>query len=163
MGTIATTSSLAIFMPGVTFDAATTTLASFCISWAENHVKSSLARRYDVSGLPFTVATTTSMLTSLVEEFAMGYFHKQNSRGSTQSITRGEALLKTAQDKLNDLANGRLDLLDATNGSSVVSERSTNEVIYSSTSAYHTTFDEGDPLGWGPDEDKISDIETERA
>lgn len=163
MGTMATTTSLAILLPGITFDAPTTTLASFCINRAESEIRGSLARRYDVAALPFTVGTSSSMLTQLAEELSMGFLFKFNSRGGKESISRGNELISSARSTLGLLANGGLDLLDATNGTSVVAERSTNEVIYSSTSAYHMTFDEADPLNWGPDDDKISDIETERA
>lgn len=163
MGTFCTTTSLDTLMPGISFDTATTALGTKCIEWSENWIKSKLSRRYDVSALPFTVATTTSMLTSMGEQLAMGYLYKQISRGSKESITRGNELIGDVQDTVMKIADYECELLNATNGSTVVSDRAGRVEIISSASSYHTTFDEDSPLNWKPDEDKITAIASDRS
>ena len=159
MGTFATTTSLETLLPGVSFDTATSSLASMCITWAEGFIRTNLARRYNMSSSPFNTSTSIpTYLTSLCEQMAMGYYFKNASRGSKESITRGEALLKFAQTEIMDIASFRKDLVD--NIYALVSNR-TAEVI-ASTSAYHTTFDEDDPINWQVDSDKLSDIDSGR-
>ena len=159
MGTFATTTSLQTLMPGISFDAATTSLATMCITWAEGFIRTNLARRYNMSASPFNTSTSIpTYLTSLCEQMAMGYYFKNASRGAKESITRGEALLKFAQSEIMDIANYKKDLVD--NSYALVTNR-TSEVIGSS-SAYHTTFDEDDPINWRVDSDKISDIDSGR-
>lgn len=162
MGTFCTTTALDTLMPGITFDTATTNLASKCVDWSENWIRAKLSRRYDVAALPFTVSTSTSMLTALGEQMAMGYLYKQISRGSKESITRGNELIDGAQDTVMKISSYECELLGATNGTAVVSDRAGRVEIISSSTAYHTTFDEDDPLNWGPDSDKLSDIDSGR-
>ncbi len=155
MGTFATTTSLQILMPGTSFDSATTTLCSQCITWAENAVRTRLARRFDVSATIFTTAAQVpGQVTSITEALAIGHYFKLASRGSKESIARGEALISQAMKELEMLASGEVDLLNTS--FAAVSVRS-NEVL-SSTIDYHETFDEDDPLNWGPDSDKLTDI-----
>lgn len=163
MGTFCTTTSLQTLMPGTSFDTGTTNLATKCIEWSENWIKGALSKRYDVSAAPFTVHTTTSMLTSIGEQLAMGFFWKNSSRGSKESITRGNDLIKDAKEQIMAIANYQDGLLDATTGSSLVSERSNNPQVLCNTDSYYTTFDEDNPLNWRPDPDKLDDIEDGRA
>lgn len=159
MGTFATTTALQTLLPGVSFDTATTSLCSLCITWAEGFVRTSLARRYDMSSSPFNTSTSIpTSLTSITEQLAMGYYFKNSSRGGKESIGRGDSLIKMAQDQLKNIANGTTDLLD--NSYDVIAN-SQREVICS-TSSYHTTFGEDDPTLWNVDEDKLSDIADER-
>ena len=44
MGTFATTTSLQTLLPGITFDTATTSLYSLCITWAESFIRGKLSR-----------------------------------------------------------------------------------------------------------------------
>lgn len=162
MGTFATYTSFATLVPDWTFGAAMNTLGGFCVNWAESQVKARLARRYNVGNAPFTVFTTTSMLTNITEELALGYLFKLSSRGAKQQIDRGNALMESALAQIKDLADHRMDLLDASLGTSVIADRSDSQVIFASMAAYHPTFDEDDPLNWGTDDDKINDIATER-
>lgn len=162
MGTFCTTTSLATLMPGISFDTGTTNLASKCVDWAESYCKQRLSRRYDVSALPFTVHTTSSMLTGLAEQLAMGHLYKNMSRGSKESIGRGDALLKEAKDAIEAIMKHKSDLLDAATGGTPVTERTNLVTVLASYTAYHTTFDEDDPLNWLPDEDKLTDIEDGR-
>lgn len=160
MGTFATTTSLQTLLPGVTFDTATTSLASMCITWAEGFIRTNLARRYDMSASPFN--TTTSIpthITSITEKMAMGHYYKNSSRGSKESISRGEALLTEARNEILSIARYETDLVDTS--FTAIANRSSE--IYASTSAYHTTFDEDDPVNWDVDQDKLDDIDTARS
>lgn len=160
MGTFATTTSLQTLLPGVSFDTATSSLCSICITWSENFIRTSLARRYDMSASPFNTSSSIPLhLTSITEKMSMGYYFKNASRGSKESIERGEALLKEAKDEIMAIVKNETDLLD--NSYSVISNRSRE--ILASTSSYHTTFNEDDPIHWGVDSDKISDIDDERS
>lgn len=159
MGTFATTTALQTLLPGVTFDTATTSLCSMCITWAEGFIRGKLARRYDVSASPFNTSTSIpTQITSITEKMAMGYYFKNSSRGSKESISRGEALLKEGRDEIMGFVNGECDLVD--NSYAVVSDRRSG--IYESFSSYHTTFDEDDPVDWSVDTDKLSDISDGR-
>lgn len=163
MGTFATTTAIDTLIPGV--DLSTTTassLASKCITWAENRVKSCLSKRYDVSAWN-TSTSVPPQVTSITEMLASGYFFKKISRGGPASIERGNESIKDANSELMELAKKQCDLLDSTG--SFVSERSTevSASVISSTNAYYTTFDEDDPINWSIDPDKVSDIEAGRS
>lgn len=159
MGTFATTTSLQTLLPGTTFDNATTSLCSLCITWAEGYIRTALSRRYNMSSSPFNTSTSIpTSLTSITEQLAMGFYFKNSSRGSKESISRGEALIKEAKAQISDIAEFRTDLLD--NSYSVIS--SFQSRIIGSASAYHTTFNEDDPLNWKPDADKLTSIADER-
>jgi hypothetical protein len=162
MGAFSTYTSLATLMPGTTFDTQTNNLASKCIDQAESYIKARLSRRYDVSALPFTVATTTSMATNFSETYAMGLVFKYQSRGAKESIARGDALIKDVVSAIDKIVEMKSDLLDATTGGSPISERTNLREVLCNTSNYHATFDEDDPLDWTEDEDKLTDIENGR-
>lgn len=159
MGTFATTTSLQTLLPNVSFDTATTSLCTMCITWAEGYIRTKLARRYNMSASPFNTSTSIpTSLTSITEQLSMGYYFKNSSRGAKESISRGDALIKEAKDQIDEIANFNSDLLD--NSYSLISNR--NREVYASTSAYNTTFNEDDPLLWEVDSDKLSDIADER-
>lgn len=162
MGTFSTYTSLAVLMPGVSFDTSTNNLAARCIDWAEGYIRGQLSRRYNVAQPPFTVYTTTSMLTCLSEQLAMGHLYKNLSRGSKESISRGDALISDAKEQIKRILDKESELLDASTGSVVVSERTTINEVICSTSSYHTTFDEDDPLNWAVDSDKLTQISDDR-
>ncbi len=161
MGTLCTTTSLNILMVGVVFDTNTTNLASKCISWSENWIKGALSKRYDTNELPFTVETSTSMLTSFTEQLAIGHLWKQMSRGSKESLTRGDQIIKDVREAVLRIADYKDDLLDATTGSIAVAERTDNYQIIT-TPNYSNTFDEDNALCWKVDKDKLEDIANGR-
>ena len=161
MGTFATTTSLNVLMPGITFDTATTSLADRCISWAEGWAKGKLSKRFDTSASPFTVYTSTSHLTCLTEELAMGNLFKLMSRGGKESLTRGKEMVESAQKAIMDIAQFEADLMGI-DGVTPVSTKSTAVQIIHSASAYHSTFDEDDPIDWAVDGDKLTDIANGR-
>lgn len=159
MGTFATTTSLQTLLPGVSFDTLTTSLCSMCITWAESLVRTSLARRYDMSSSPFNTSTSIpTHITSITEKIAMGYYFKNSSRGSKESLSRGQALIDEGKSELKDIATYKTNLLD--NSYSPVSNRF--RAVYCSASSYNTTFNEDDPLHWRPDSNKLSDIADDR-
>ena len=159
MGTFATTTSLQTLIPGVTFDAATTSLCTMCITWAESFIRGKLSRRYNMSASPFNTSTSIPpQITAIAERMAMGYYFRNSSRGSKESLARANELLKDAQAEVMDIASWKSDLVDTTFAS--VSERSTG--IHESFSSYHTTFDEDDPVDWSVDDDKLSAISDGR-
>src|SRR3990167_603434 len=155
MGTFATTTSLQTLLPGVTFDTATTSLCSLCITWAEGYIRTKLARRYNMAASPFDTSTSIpSSLTSITEQLSMGFYFKNSSRGSKESLSRADALIKAAESQIEEIANFNTDLLN--NSYTVIDNR--NREVYASTSAYHTTFGEDDPLLWDVDPNKLTDI-----
>lgn len=160
MGTFATTTSLQTLLPGVSFDTATTSLCSMCITWAESLIRTSLARRYDMSASPFNTSTSIpTQITSITEQIAMGHYFKLSSRGSKESLGRGEALIDQGVKSLNAIMESKVNLLD--NTFSTISDRM-SRAVKCSTSSYNTTFNEDDPLLWKPDSNKISDIADDR-
>lgn len=159
MGTFATTTSLQTLLPGVSFDNATTSLCSVCITWAESYIRTRLSRRYNFSSSPFNTSTSIpTSLTSITEQLAMGYYFKNSSRGSKESLGRADALIKEAKDQIEDISKFKTDLLD--NSYSIISNSSPE--VFASSSGYHTTFNEDDPLLWDVDTNKLSDISDER-
>ena len=163
MGTFATFTSLDTIIPGVQIDTTTgQSLASICINWAENKVKAKLSRRYDVSNWSTSTAVPPQ-ITSITEMIACGHLFKQISRGAPESITRGNEIMQDGIDQLMQLANMECDLVNT--AGSLINERtdSTREEVISSTTGYHTTFDEDSPLNWVIDPDKVSDIDSGRS
>lgn len=159
MGTFATTSSLQTLMPGVSFDAVTTSLCSICITWAESLVRTSLARRYDMSASPFNTSTTIpTMVTSITEQIAIGHYFKLSSRGAKEALNRGQAMIDQGKADLKDILESKVNLLD--NSFSPITDRL--RAVVCSTSAYNTTFNEDNPLHWKVDTNKLSDISDER-
>jgi len=162
VGTFATTTALDTLMPGTGFDTQTNNAGTKAIDWSENWIKGKLSKRYNVAALPFTAYTSTSQLTSYAEQLAMGYLFKIQSRGSKESISRGQALIDEVKQSIMEIADYQCDLLDASTSSIPVGDKSGRVEIIGSASGYHTTFDEDDPLNWKPDSDKLTDIESDR-
>lgn len=161
MSAISTTTSLNLLTPGITFDTATTSLATKCIEMAEAWTKSALSKRYDISASPFTVCTTTSQLTNLIDEMAVGFLYKFMSRGAKESLTRGQSHIDSAKSAIMEIASYKSNLMNA-DGSGAVSDSSQNWQVLHSASSYHTTFDEDDQLEWTVDSDKLEDIANGR-
>lgn len=157
MGTYATTTSFADILVGTTLDAATTSVVSKCITWAENEVNKKLAKRFDISAFQTTVPPH---ITTMTERLALGYFHENNSRGGKDAIVKAKELKAEVRDNLDELAAGKLELVNT--AGALILPRSTAKGVLSSTSDYTQTFAEDDPLDWSIDEDKLSDISDDR-
>lgn len=158
MGTYATTSSFDVLLVGTVLDTATTSVISKCITWSENEINKKLAKRYAVSSWS-TAALTPPMITTLCEQLALGYFYDNNSRGGKEGQDRADRMIKMVQDNLNDLAAGKLELVNSSGA--VITGRTTRGVL-SNTSEYSPTFAEDNPLNWEVDTDKLTDISDAR-
>jgi len=158
-----TTTVLSTNMVGITFDTATTSLGTNMIVEAENEINKWVSKRYNISSYLTTTAyaTTPPILLSWTDRLAEGYMWIRLSRGSKESIARGNALIKDVKDCLKGLTLNEVDLL-AVDGSGV-SELSNPDNVLSTTDTYFSTFDEDDPLDWEVDSDKISSIATGRS
>lgn len=160
MGIYATTTSLEVFMIGTTFDSITTSLASRCITHAENEVNKYLSKRYDIGSFNTSTAIPP-IVTSLTEKLAIGYMHQHNSRGGKESMQRGKFFIDDAISNLKAISKYELDLID--NDGSVISDMSNSSyAARSTTSNYSNTFNEDDPLNWEIDQNKLEDIKSER-
>ena len=158
MGTYATTTNLAILMVGTSFDAATTSLATRLITHAENEVNKYLSKRYDIGSFQTSVPP---IVTSITETLAEGYMRQRMSRGGKEGDNRGTTLIKQALENLKAIAAYELDIVDSS-GDVVTDMSQTAYRVLSNTSDYTPTFDEGDPLYWAVDQDKLDDIESGR-
>lgn len=146
-------------MIGVTFDTATTSLVTKCITWAENEVNKYVGRRYDVGAFN-TSTSIPPLVTSLTEQLAEGYAWRQMSRGSKESLARAKEMIDAVIANLKLVADYNLDLLDSSGDA--ISERNAASRVKSTTQDYTPTFAEDDPLNWAVDSDKLDDIESDR-
>jgi len=162
LGLYATTTSLSTRMIGVTFDSLTTALATEMINDAESEVNKYLSRRYNLSSADFQTTTgIPPLVRTLSTRLAEGYMWKSNSRGGKESLKRGESLERSVLDNLKLIAEYKSDLT-LTNGS-LVSEAVNSAVrVLSNTEDYSNTFNEDDSLSWQIDDDKLTDIASER-
>lgn len=160
MGLYATTTSLETLMVGVTFDTATTSLATRLITHAENEVNKWLSKRYDVGNFNTSTAIPP-LVTSLTETLAEGYMYQRMARGGKEALAQGKTLIDQALENLKAVSNYELDLIDSS-GDVVADMSNTAYRIQSSTVDYADTFDEGDSLNWEVDPDKVDDINDGR-
>ena len=157
----ATTTSLAINMIGVTFDTATTALASKKITDAENEINKYLSKRYDITSFQ-TTTSVPPLVTTLCEKLAEGYIWRSNSRGGKESLARGKELIKEALDNLVLISTYKLDLVN-TAGAAIADMSNTAYRVLSSTTNYVNTFNEDDELNWRVDPNKLEDIDSQRS
>lgn len=149
-------------MIGTDFDTATTSLATKCITHAENEVNKYISKRYDISSSPFNTSTSIPpLVTSLTETLSEGYMYQRMSRGGKEWRDRGKELINQVLDNLKEIANYKLDLVN-TSGSVIADMSNTSYRCLSSTDTYSTTFNEDSELNWSIDQDKLDDIESER-
>ena len=101
-----TATSLSPLMIGTTFDTATTSLASKCITYADNKIRDMLSKRYDVSSEEFqTFASAPPLLKDLGEQIAIGFMYKFMARGGKDGMKRAEDFLKPAVETLDKIAD----------------------------------------------------------
>jgi hypothetical protein len=157
LGTYATTTSLQA-ITFLTFDSATTAMATECITDAEAEVNKLLAKRYDV-GAWSTSAATPPTIQSLAKRYAEGLFWQRNSRGNPADVKRGQDILDGVMANLCAIAEGKASIVDA--AGDIVATR-TGRGVLSSTDSYTPTFGEDSDLNWRPDSDKVTDTEDAR-
>lgn len=149
-------------MIGVTFDDATTDLANEMIKDADAEVNKYLSRRYDLASNSFQTTTSIPPLVrAMTTRLAEGYMWKAMSRGSKESIARGDSLIKDVIENLKVIASYTGELLD-TAGSVVVDKENTAYKVLCNTSNYSNTINEDSELKWRIDSDKLDDIASER-
>jgi hypothetical protein len=152
--------SLSVKMVGTIFDSATTSLATACITDADNEIKKRLAKRYDFSAAPFLTTTTyPPMIITLSETLAIGYMYENMARGSKEGYIRADRYIKKVMDNLNELNEGKAQLVDTTG---VPVDEIDGEWQIQVTEPYSHTFNEDEPTEWGVSSDKLDDIESER-
>lgn len=162
MGTYATTTSLETVMVATNFDTATTSLATKCITWAENEVNKYLSRRYDISSSTFQTSTSIPpLVTSWTELMAEGYLHQKLSRGGPESLERGQKVIDGVIKNLELIADYQGHLLDS-DGAIISDKSNTAYRVLENISSYTPTFAEDDPLDWEVDPDKLDDIADSR-
>lgn len=135
------------------------TLASDCITDAENEINKRLSVKYDVSGWT-TFALTPPAVQTLCKWLALGYLHEATARGSKEAYARADRYIKKAMDNINDILEGDAALVDSSGA--VIDEDSDDNPVYCNTTNYSPTFNEDSPVNWGPDQDKLDDIDDER-
>ena len=150
-----TTSTLETLWGGATFEDLTAT-ASKAITQAENEINKVLSKRYDVNQWQDTTTSVPPMVTTLCEWLSLGYTYEFTARGSKDAYTRADRWIKKAHDNMSDIIEGKVNLVDS--DGVVLEDGSAKIQILSGQEDYHSTFDEDDPLLWGPDSDKIQDI-----
>jgi hypothetical protein len=148
-------------MVGTTFDTATTSLATECITNAENKIREILSKRYDVSSAAFQTSTSTPpVVQTLCKWLATGYMYENLSRGGKDAFTRADRYIKKAMDNMSDIVAYKANIIDSTG--SVLTESTESMPMYSNTDDYSETFNEDSPLDWAVDSDKLDDISTDR-
>lgn len=160
MGTYATTTTLEIVMVGVDFSATgMATLGAKAIAQAEAECNKYLSKRYDLSTATFQTSTSIPpIVTMLAEQLAEGYMWRWMSRGGKESLSRGEKLIKGAQDNLLLIADYKSDLVN-TAGSVVPDMENASYKVQCNTSDFQSTFDEDSELAWRVDPDKMDGID----
>ncbi len=162
MGTFCTTTALDTLMIGVTFDTATTALASKAITWSENQIRKALSKRYAISGDAFQTSTSTPpLLTDICEQLSEGYVYWRNSQGGEESGKRGQLMIKDARLCLESIRDYKADLFDST-GSIIVDISLGSYQVLSTTDGYIETFAEDGQLDWTVDGNKLDDISDDR-
>lgn len=147
-------------MIGTDFDSATSSLATKCITHAENEINKWISKRYDITAFN-TSTSIPPLITSLTETLSEAYMYQRMSRGNKEWRDRAKDLIIQVTDNLKEIANYKLDLVN-TAGSVIVDMSNTSYRCLSSTDTYSTTFNEDSELNWAVDQDKLDDIESER-
>lgn len=138
------------------------TIASLCITDAENEIRKRLAARYDVSGADWqtTTGTVPPMVETICKWLAIGYLHEATARGSKDAYARADRYIKKATANLDDLVAGKAVLTDSA-GDVIDVDTEALPVLGNSTD-YSPTFNEDSPLNWRVDPDKQDDIDDDR-
>lgn len=128
------------------------TIVEYFIERADNYIDSRLARRYNV---PFTQSTTPPLLTDIsanLASYAVLKRLKIEVAGSEEDYAR--TFYNDAMRTLKEIVTGKAEIL---NSSGNIVRPLSETGIVSSTSRYHPIFNEGDPITWDVNYDKIKD------
>ncbi len=155
-----TTTAMSTRMVGTVFDTATTSLATQCITDAQNEINKRLTKRYDLTASPFNTTTAyPPQYTTMIEMLAIGYMYENLSRGGKDAYNRADRYIDKVMENIDDLLNGEAQLVDSTG--SPVTESDSEWAVYG-TDNYSPTFNEDDPDNWEVSQDKLDDIESLR-
>ena len=144
-------------IPALTLDTATSSLITQCITWADNEINATLAKRYSVADFASSIPPQIS---SLSQQIALGHYWTHGHRGNEKAVERGKVVLRAARADLKQLADGKMLLLDS--DGETISRRGSHPGVMATTVDYTSTFAEDDPLKWKVDPDKKRDIASER-
>ena len=160
MGTFCTVTSLDTIITDLTIAGTDfSSLADKCIQQSENKIRELLSRRYDMSAAEFQTSTSTPpAITTICEWLSASYFHAYLSRGSKAGMDRAKFYKDMAYDNLDRIIAGQVDVVNSA-GSALTEQ---GWAMTSTTKDYIDTFDEGSPISWGPDIDKLESIEDDR-
>ena len=160
MGVFCTITALTPFLTDITVTDMTATLNE-AVAEAEDQIRTALAPRYDVSSDYFQTSTSTPpVISTICKQLALGHVHETLSRGGKDAFQRADRYKKRGEELLKKIVDREADVVDSSGN--VLTERTDAYMVESSTQDYHSTFDEGDPIQWGPDPDKLDDIADER-
>jgi len=97
---------------------------------------------------------------SICKWLALGYLHEATSRGSKEAYARADRYIKKAQQNITDIIDGKAALVDSSGD--LIETDSEEGQVYCNTTDYSPTFNEDSSVNWGPDQDKLDDIDSER-
>jgi len=160
MGKFCTITALTPFLTDLTVTDMTATLDE-AVAEAEDQIRTALAPRYDVSSDYFQTSTSTPpIISTICKQLALGHVHEALSRGGKDAFVRADRYKKRGEEMLKKIVDREADVVDQSGD--ILGERTDAYMVDSNTKDYHDTFDEGSPLEWGPDHDKLDDISDER-
>lgn len=164
MSTYCTTTSLQTLLPGYSFSGTASSVATLAIEMADADVNAFMSKRYDITVLQAMTGTTLNpppKLTAACRLYGAAYFLSFQSRTGKESMSRAESYRKIANEMLEKIMDGEMDLLDS-NGNVIADKEKTNYRVLSNTKDYSNTFDEDESTSWRIDPDKIDDISDDR-
>ena len=81
-------------IPALTLDTATSSLITQCITWADNEINATLAKRYSVADFASSIPPQIS---SLSQQIALGHYWTHGHRGNEKAVERGKVVLRAAR------------------------------------------------------------------
>lgn len=161
MGLYATTTGIETMAVGIQFTGLTT-VASECITQAENEINKKLSRRYDIGSSYFQTTTSIPpMVRDMALRLGLGYFYEATARGGKESYTRADRYINGVMANLDDILAMKVDLVNSLGAA--LTTISTYMGMTSTSSGYSSTFDEDDPLDWAVNSTKLDDINSDRS
>ena len=161
MGIYLTTTAVFIQLVDTQNDTQTSAIVSDCIDDAEAEVLKYLSERYDLTQPYFTdPAMFPKQVITLVKWLTLGYTYDALSRGGKDAFVRSDRYLKRVTENIKAILEGNANLVGP-DGEEVPALTGGNE-SFSTTKDYRDTFDEGSPLKWSVDPQKLRDIRNSK-
>ena len=124
------------------------------ITRAESLVNSKISERYDVT--QFTSTASPPILTHLTEDIAAYYMLRSEYSGDNQNVNEWVDKFQEAKDILEEIREGKAHIVNSTGTQFGAS--TTIGTVESTTENWSPTFNEGDPLNWQVDQEKLDDL-----